>query len=527
MPTPPNNGHFAHSGTHEQAWPALWSMIIGFFMILVDGTIVSVAMPRIAGDFDRSVTDVIWVVSAYLLAYAVPLLVTGRMGDRFGPKRVYQIGLVVFTLASLWCGLSGGLAMLILARVVQGLGAALMSPQPMAAITRLFPVERRGPAMSVWGATAGVATLVGPILGGVLVDAVGWQWIFFINVPIGIVAFILAERNVPRMAVHSHRFDILGVFLSAVGMFLIVFGIEEGAKYHWGVITGILSIPLLIGLGVVCMVVFVIWQGVQRRTEPLVPLRLFRDRNFTLANVTVATIGASISTFALPLVTWAQTVPGYSPAQSALIMAPLAVIGGALSPIVGKNLNRWSLRWTACIGLACFGIGLALEAAVISTNPHWLWVALASIPMGIGNAAMWAPLSMLATRNLGPREAGAGSGIFNTTRQIGSVVGAAAVAAMMTSRLNTRLAEAAAGMGGTGGSGGGAGSAGTGQAGAGAGDAGAGAVEQGAGAASLPDFLHGAFSQAMGDTLFLLVAIVAAGVVATLFISSGRAQRAK
>ena len=172
-------------------WPALFALCLGFFMILVDTTIVTVATPAIIEDLDAEVNDVVWVTSAYLLAYAVPVLITGRLGDRFGPRRIYLIGLSVFTLASLWCGLTETVEALILARVVQGLGAAMMTPQTMAVITRIFPADRRGQAMALWGATAGVATLVGPILGGVLVDGLGWEWIFFINIPVGVVASCL------------------------------------------------------------------------------------------------------------------------------------------------------------------------------------------------------------------------------------------------------------------------------------------------------------------------------------------------
>ncbi|MGA8255584.1 MAG: MFS transporter, partial [Nocardioides sp.] len=160
-------------------------------MILVDSTIVSVATPALIEDLQADVNDVVWVTSAYLLAYAVPVLITGRLGDRFGPKRLYLVGLTVFTIASLACGLTGSIEGLIVARVVQGLGAAMITPQTMAIITRIFPAQRRGKAMALWGATAGVATLVGPILGGVLVDVAGWEWIFFINVPVGIVGFVL------------------------------------------------------------------------------------------------------------------------------------------------------------------------------------------------------------------------------------------------------------------------------------------------------------------------------------------------
>ena len=171
----------------ENPWNALWAMLVGFFMILVDATIVAVANPSIMDKLGADYDSVIWVTSAYLLAYAVPLLVAGRLGDRFGPKNLYLLGLTVFTAASLWCGLAGSIGMLIAARVVQGIGAALLTPQTLSTITRIFPAERRGVAMSVWGATAGVATLVGPLAGGVLVDRLGWQWIFFVNVPVGII----------------------------------------------------------------------------------------------------------------------------------------------------------------------------------------------------------------------------------------------------------------------------------------------------------------------------------------------------
>src|SRR3954470_8448490 len=234
-------------------WPALWALVLGFFMILVDTTIVSVATPAIMTDLGTDVDGVVWVTSGYLLAYAVPLLITGRLGDRFGPRRVYLTGLAIFTLASLWCGLTGSIGWLVAARVVQGLGAALMTPQTMAVITRTFPANSRGQAMSLWGATAGVATLVGPLLGGVLVDGPGWEWIFFINVPVGVVGFVLALRLVPRLETHSHSFDLVGVALSSIGMFCLVFGIQEGETYDWGTISGVLSVPLLIGVGLVVL----------------------------------------------------------------------------------------------------------------------------------------------------------------------------------------------------------------------------------------------------------------------------------
>src|SRR6201991_4958704 len=258
----------------ENPWNALWAMLVGFFMILVDATIVAVANPTIMFKLGASYDAVLWVTSAYLLAYAVPLLLAGRLGDRFGPKNLYLAGLAVFTAASLWCGFADSIEMLIAARVVQGIGAALLAPQTLSTITRTFPAERRGVAMSLWGATAGVATLVGPLAGGVLVDELGWQWIFFVNVPVGIIGLALAVWLVPAVPTDKQRFDLVGVALSGLGMFMIVFALQEGqshdwAPWVWGTVAG----------GIGFMAAFIVWQSVNPN-DPLIPLRIFRDRDF-------------------------------------------------------------------------------------------------------------------------------------------------------------------------------------------------------------------------------------------------------
>ncbi|WP_461635441.1 MFS transporter, partial [Glutamicibacter soli] len=191
----------------KAAWNALWALVIGFFMILLDTTIVHTAMPAIMEDLDADISSILWINSAYLLTFAVPLLVTGRLGDRFGPRNIYLLGMVIFTIASLWSGLSTSLASLILARAVQGLGAALISPQSMTMITRLFPYAHRGAAMGVWGAVAGIASLVGPIAGGLLVDSAGWEWIFFINIPIAVVSIAMVLKFVPKLKPQAHSFD--------------------------------------------------------------------------------------------------------------------------------------------------------------------------------------------------------------------------------------------------------------------------------------------------------------------------------
>ena len=422
-------------------WPALWAMVIGFFMILVDSTIVSVATPAIRDDLSTDYNSVIWVTSAYLLAYAVPLLITGRLGDRLGPKRVYLTGLTIFTLSSLWCGLTGTVEGLILARVFQGFGASLMTPQTMAVITRTFPAHSRGRAMALWGATAGVATLVGPVLGGVLVDRAGWEWIFFINVPVGIIGFVLAWRLVPALETHTHSFDWIGVALSAVAMFLIVFGIQEGEEYDWGTITGIVSVPLLIAVGLAVLAVFVWWQARNRR-EPLVPLSLFRDRNFSVANVAISTVSFSVTAMAFPFMLWTQTVLGYDATQAGLLFVPMAVVTAAMAPVVGKMSDRLPPRRLASVGFGVSSLALLATAWVIAPDTPLWQLLLANAALGFGNAFLWAPLASTATRNLPLSAAGAGSGVYNTTRQVGAVLGSAAIAAAIAGRLAAHLPQA-------------------------------------------------------------------------------------
>lgn len=410
-------------------WAAMGALCLGFFMILVDSTIVAVANPAIMRSFAAEINAVVWVTSAYLLAYAVPLLVTGRLGDRYGQRRVYLAGLVLFTVASLACGLSSSIEMLIVARVFQGFGAALMSPQTMAVITRLFPAGRRGTAMGLWGAVAGVATLVGPLAGGVLVDGLGWEWIFFVNIPVGVVGFVLARKFVPELPTTPIRIDLVGVALSGSGMFCVVFGIQEGNSYEWTA-----RVWMLIGAGIALLAGFV-WSQAHNRRAPLVPLRLFRDRNFGLANIGIAAVGFAITGMMLPIMFYAQAVRGLSPTGAALLMVPMAVISGVLAPFVGRLVDRLHPRLMAGAGFALLGIGFGWFALVMTPDSATWQLLLASAVLGVANAGIWSPLSATATARLSQHDAGAGSGVYNTMRQIGAVLGSAALGAMMSARL--------------------------------------------------------------------------------------------
>ncbi len=465
----------------QNPWNALWAMMIGFFMIMVDSTIVAIANPTIMADLRIGYDTVVWVTSAYLLGYAVVLLVAGRLGDRYGPKNLYLIGLVVFTVASVWCGLSGSAAMLITARVVQGVGAGVLTPQTLSTITRIFPAQRRGVAVSLWGATAGVASLVGPLAGGVLVDGLGWEWIFFVNVPVGIIGLGLAVWLVPALPTQSHRFDLAGVALSAVGTFLIVFGLQQGQAAHWQP-----WIWAMVVAGVGFMSAFVYWQSVNY-DEPLIPLEIFRDRDFGLCNVGVAIISFAATGMMLPLTFYAQAVCGLSPTRSALLIAPMAVCNGVFAPFVGRMVDRYHPRPALGFGFSVLAIALAwLSFEMAPSTPIWRLV-LPFAAVGVGMAFVWSPLTATATRNLPPHLAGASSAVYNSVRQLGAVLGSAGMAAFMTSRISAEMPPRPAG-----------------------GDDGV--------SLRLPEFLRDPFSAAMSQSVLLPAFVGLLGIVAALFL---------
>ncbi|GAA1894379.1 MFS transporter [Williamsia serinedens] len=459
----------------DRPWAALMALCVGFFMILVDMTIVAVAQPDIQEKLNTDFNGVIWVTSAYLLTYAVPLLITGRLGDRFGPKLMYQAGLVVFTGASVWCGLSGSIGELIAARALQGLGAALITPQTMSLITRMFPAERRGAAMGVWGTVAGVATLVGPLAGGVLVDGLGWQWIFFVNVPVGVVGLVLAWWLVPTVDTTGRDFDVVGVLLSAIGLGALVFAVQDGEKYDWAAWIWILAAA---GIGV--LGVFVWWQS-KVRGQPLVPLSLFRDRNFSLANIGIAAMGFATAGLMVPMMFFLQLVGGMSPTRSALVLVPMAVLTGILAPIVGRLVDTTHPRWIIGGSLLLNAIAIALLGWLAQPEtPVWQLLIPVCL-MGIASAGIWAPLAATANRNLPMTQAGAGAGVYNTLRVVGSVLGSAAVGALLQTRLAAEFPGVSVSTGSTG---------------------------------TLPAVVKPGFADAMGQSIYLPAAVLLLGAIA-------------
>jgi len=501
-------------------WGALAALCIGFFMILLDATIVSIAIPAMLRGLNASLNSVVWVTSVYLLTYAVPMLFTSRLGDRFGPKRVFLVGLVLFTLASLWCGLAGDVGTLIAARGVQGIGAALMTPQTLAFISFLFPPARRGAAMGVWGAIAGLATVAGPLLGGLLVDNLGWQWIFFVNVPVGVIAVVMTMILVPDWRPNTaHSFDVPGILLSGAGLLLLVFGLQNGQQYDWGEVWGGVTVLELIAGGVALLVAFAVWQRFNRR-EPLIPFRIFGNRNFSTGTLAAVTVGFTMTGMFFPIVIYFQTVLGLTPLQAGLLTAPMSLLSGVVAPFTGRLSDKVNAKFLLTFGLVALAGGLAWISlqATPATPPLAMIPALLLCGLGIG--FIFSPMSTV-TMGAVPRElTGSASGIYNTARQVGGVLGSAAVGVLLQARITASLTASTAGLpaqvrdgiagdtnleGGT--------------------PPDLGAVPSGL-RQQITDAIHSGLTTAAGQTLWLPAAVLLLGAMAALAMRTGRPTHA-
>ncbi|MGP5378995.1 DHA2 family efflux MFS transporter permease subunit [Corynebacterium casei] len=414
--------------TKPQAWRALAALCLGFFMVLMDQTIVAVAAPDIMANFDTEFDQVVWVTSIYLLCMVVPLLFTGRLGDRFGQARMFQLGITVFVLAALAASLAPNLALLLIARAVQGLGAAILTPQTMAVINRIFPQDARGPALGVWGAVGSVASLVGPVLGGFIISTFGWRGVFVLHLPLGIAALVLSAMWVPRLPTYARSIDKLSVVVTLVGMSAAVIAIQQGPGLGWPWWTIVL---LIAGIALIAWFVRLQATATSRNTEPLVPLPLFKNRNYSLGAFSNSTMGFAVASQMLPIMMWFQTGRGLTSAEAGLMMVPMAVAAGLGSPLVGPLADRIKPRLLSVIGFASVIASLVWIAGIMYLDASLFWFVGASALLGVGNAFVWAPNSVTAMRTVDLKYMGAASGVYNTTRQVGAVVGAAAVGAAM------------------------------------------------------------------------------------------------
>ena len=425
-------------------WLVLAVLCLGFFMILLDTTIVNIAVPTLTPDLGASLDGVLWIVNAYTLTYASLLITGGRLGDLVGQKRLFLIGLAVFTTASALCGLAQNPWQLVATRVLQGIGGALLTPQTLAILTMTFPVSRRGSAFGIWGAVAGLATIAGPVLGGWLVTDFGWRWVFYVNVPIGLATIGLGLWLLPDLRLNRrHRLDWPGTLLATGGLFLLCFGLIEGPSHRWGSIWGPVSIPLLLAAGVAVLIGFAFQQRSQRDREPLVPAGLFADRNFAVMSGVLAAISFGMLGLFLPLVIFLQSVAGLTAFQAGLVLAPMSLASVASAPFAGRMADRAGGKDALIAGLILWGggIGLVLYSTRIFYDRGQLITGL--IVAGFGLGLTFAPVQSIAMRNVAPQIAGAAAGLMNTMRQLGAVLGSAAVGALLQVQLAAQLGPSA------------------------------------------------------------------------------------
>jgi EmrB/QacA subfamily drug resistance transporter len=414
-------------------WWTLLVVCLSIFMLLLDVTIVNVALPDIQRELHSDFEDLQWVVDAYALALAALLLASGSIADLLGRRRVFVVGLFVFVTASLLCGLSGSPVMLNLARGLQGAGGAMMFATSLALIAQEFPPQERGTAFGIWGATTGFAVAVGPLAGGALTDAFGWEWIFLVNVPIGLVTAAVTLARVPGSERDpSARIDWAGLVTFSAGLFCFVLALIRGNDDGWGS-------AKIAGLLVAAVVLLVLFVAVELRSDrPMLDLRLFRVPTFTGAQIVAFAIHASMFSMFLYIVLYMQNVLGYTPLETGVRFLPVSLLSFLAAPIAGKLAERFPIRLFLAGGLGLVGLGLVLMSGV-EPNDDWTTLLPGFIVGGIGIGLINPPLATAVIGVVDPRQSGAASGINSTFRQVGTAVGIAGLGALLQSKLTHSL----------------------------------------------------------------------------------------
>jgi EmrB/QacA subfamily drug resistance transporter len=424
--------------SHPHRWRILAVVATAFFMTILDVSIVNVALPSIGKDLDFAQSDLQWVITAYAIAFGGFLLLGGRAADLIGRRSVFIVGVALFTAASLVCGLAQNEGMLIASRAVQGLGGAIISPAALSIVMTSFQEgAERNKALGVWGALGGSGAAVGVLAGGVLTDYLSWRWIFFVNVPVGVVVLLLTPRIVPesRRDDEGRGYDALGAVLVSAGLALLVYAISEAPKVGWGTARTILLLIAAVGL----LVGFLVNE--RRRSDPLMPFDIFRVRTVAGANGVGALLGAVIFANFFLLTLYVQEVLHYSPIKTGLTF--LATAGTAvLSAGVAQALTtRFGAKPIIVIGLALLTGAMVFYSQIPVHGSYASDLLPGYILVGVGIAFAFVPVSIAALAGVAEREAGLASGLINTSQQIGGAIGTAVASTVFTTHIKTLLKE--------------------------------------------------------------------------------------
>jgi EmrB/QacA subfamily drug resistance transporter len=417
----------------DRKWRALIVVCVAIFMLLLDITVVNVALPDIQRELHTSFTDLQWVVDAYALMLATAMLNAGSLGDLLGRKRVFIGGVVIFTLASALCGAATSPLFLNLARGLQGIGGAVMFAVSLAILSQEFHGRERGTAFGIWGATVGAAVAIGPLVGGALTTWAGWRWIFFVNIPIGVVCVVGAWRELHESRDEEHGgLDIPGLVTLSGGLFAFVLALLRGNDWHWG--SGRVVALFAVGAALLAAFLVVEW----RQANPMFDLRLFENRTFTGAQIVAFSISCAMFSMFLYLTLFLQNYLGYSPIAAGVRILPLSIVSFFAAPTSGRLAGKVPVRILIGVGLALVGAALTLMSG-IAVDSGWKTLLAGFIVGGIGIGMVNPPLATAAVGTVQPRLAGRASGINNTFRQVGIAAGIAGFGALLQSSITSDL----------------------------------------------------------------------------------------
>ena len=421
-------------------WFALGLLCVTQFVVVLDIAVVNVALPSIQTDLGFSQENLQWVISAYSLVFGGFLLLGGRLADILGRRSVFMAGLVIFSVGSLLCGLSWSDESLIAARALQGLGAATITPAALSILTTTFTEGReRNIALGAWGAVGGFGAAAGVLMGGILTDLLSWEWIFFVNVPVGIVALALSPVLLRESRdAHGQSHDVPGAVLVTSGLVLLVLGVTQGRQWEW------LSARTIgvFAASAVLLVVFALWE--QRQREPLVPFSIFRLQTLTAANVAMFIMGTALFSMFLMLTLYMQQVLGYSPIETGL--AYLAVAGTAVvwANVAAVAVNKVGVKPALILGMSLLTLGLLYFTQVSVSGSYWADLFPGFLVLGLAIPFAFVPLTIAALAGTKPQEAGLASGLVNTTQQVGGAVGIAILSTIAVSTTDDAVADGTA-----------------------------------------------------------------------------------
>jgi EmrB/QacA subfamily drug resistance transporter len=418
----------------NRKWWTLAAVSFGLFMIMLDNTIVNVALPSIQSSLGLKISELEWVVTGYALTFGALMLTGGKLADLLGRRRMFVVGLAIFTLSSLACGLAGSAGVLIGARVVQGVGAALMNPATLSIITVTFPPRQRGTAIGIWAGVSALALAIGPLVGGLIVERINWNWIFFINIPVGVAAILAAFAFIDesRDTSHEQRPDVPGLVTSALGLFALSYALIEANNYGW-TSTRILA---SFAIAAVSLVGFVLLEQHQRL--PMLELGLFRNRGFAGANAVMLLVGLAMFGVFFYVSLYVQQVLGYSPLQAGASFLPWTLLIILLAPQAGRLSDRIGPRPFVAGGMVVLAGSLFWFAHLGVAESFWKLLP-GMLLGGIGMSAAMAPVTAAAMSSVRPDKAGVGSAVLNSMRQVGGSLGIAIMGAIVASGVSSGL----------------------------------------------------------------------------------------